>query len=218
MANIFDGLKILTLIDEHSIDVGRLIVTVAIPAISGLAGVAIGSWLTSLREQKQRKLAFLEKQLSMFYSPMLGLRNEVKVLGSIRARVQAEANTVWEALCSSVGDHNFEAGQRLPKERGPEFERIVKYDNAKLHGELMPAYKKMAEIFRENYWLAEPETRSYYVELIEFVEIWNRWLDQSLPVEVLKRLDHGESNLAAFYEQVEQTHDGIRQKLKSGLA
>lgn len=206
------------MLGEPIIDSVRLIVSVGIPALSGLVGVAIGAWLTSLREQKQRKLAFLEKQLSEFYSPMLGLRNEVKANGEFRARVQVEANAAWLTLCSNIEKHDFEGSQRLTRERGPEFARIIDYDNSKLYEELLPAYRKMVELFRENYWLAEPETRSYYGGLVEFVEIWNRWIDKSLPVEVLKRLDHGEAKLDLFYEHVEKFHDSIRQKLKKGAA
>lgn len=202
--------------DQQIFDAVRLIVTVAVPALAGLVGVAIGALLTYLREKKQRKLAFLEKQLSAFYSPMLGLRNEVKAHGDFRLRLQNEANAVWVLLCSEIDKHDFEASQRLSSVRGPEFAKIIEYDNTKLHDALLPSYQKMVALFRENYWLAEPETRSFYGDLIEFVEIWNRWIDKALPVEVLKRLDHGEDNLAAFYEHVEQFHDAIRLKLKNG--
>lgn len=202
--------------DQHIFETVRIVVTVAIPALSGLVGVAIGAWLTSLSEQKGRRFAFLERQLSEFYSPMLGLRNEVKANGEFRAQVQAVANAAWVDLCSDIEKHDFEGSQRLTRERGPEFARIIEYDNSKLYEELLPAYRKMVELFRENYWLAEPETRSYYGGLVEFVEIWNRWIDKSLPIEVLKRLDHGEAKLALFYEHLEQLHDAIRQKLKNG--
>ena len=74
----------------------------------------------------------------------------------------------------------------------------------------------MVELFREYYWLAEPETRAFYGDLLEHVEVWNRWIDKALPVEVLKRLEHGEDRLTPFYEHIEHTHNAIRQKLKDG--
>ncbi len=202
--------------EQQSFDVVRWIASIAIPAISGLVGVAIGAWLTSRREQKQRKLAFLEKQLSTFYSPMLGLRNEIKAHGAFRLRVQNEADAAWRQLCAETENLDIEARQRISNQRGPEFTRIIEYDNTKLHEELLPAYRKMVELFRECYWLAEPETRAHYANLLAFVEIWNRWIDKTLPPEVLQRLEHGEDNLAPFYEHIEQVHSAIRQKLKDG--
>lgn len=202
--------------EPQTLDAIRWVASVIIPATAGLAGVAIGAWLTSRREQKQRKLAFLEKQLSMFYSPMLGLRNEIKAHGAFRVRVQNEADAAWRQLCAETEKLDVEARRRLLSERGPEFTRIIEYDNTKLHEELLPAYRKMVELFREYYWLAEPETRAYYDSLLEFVEVWNRWIAKALPSEVLERLGHGEDNLAAFYEHIEQMHSAIRQKLKDG--
>lgn len=202
--------------EQQSFELVRWVTSIAVPAISGLAGVIIGALLTSGRERKQRKLAFLEKQMSTFYSPMLGLRNEIKTHSAFRARVQNEANAAWVQLCEESESLSVEARQRITTERRPEFMRIIEYDNNKLHEDLLPAYRKMVELFRECYWLAEPETRAFYGDLLEFVEVWNRWIDKALPVEVLKRLEHGEDKLVPFYEHVEQSHNAIRQKLKDG--
>jgi len=76
--------------------------------------------------------------------------------------------------------------------------------------------KSCCQLFRECYWLAEPETRTHYADLLEFIEVWNRWIDKALPPEVLERLNHGEDNLTSFYEHIEQMHTAIRQKLKDG--
>jgi hypothetical protein len=38
-------------LQQQAFDVVRWIASIAIPAVSGLAGVAIGAWLTSRREQ-----------------------------------------------------------------------------------------------------------------------------------------------------------------------
>jgi len=62
----------------QSFEIVRWATSVAIPAVSGLAGVVIGAWLTSRREVKQRKLAFLEKQVSTFYSPNEECRTRIQ--------------------------------------------------------------------------------------------------------------------------------------------
>ncbi|HEX7079721.1 MAG TPA: hypothetical protein VF329_01745 [Gammaproteobacteria bacterium] len=171
------------------------IVTVIVPVLSALSGVAIGAWLASRRERNQHKLAFLEKQLSRFYSPMLGLRNEIKTHSELRLRIQNEANQAWRALCAENEQLDIEKRQQMTKERSPEFTRIIEYDNTKLHEDLLPAYRRMVDLFRDQYWLAEVETRSFYAPLLEFVEIWNRWIDEALPREVLQRLQHSEEHL-----------------------
>ena len=147
---------------------------------------------------------------------MLGLRNEVKTHTAFRMRVQNEADAAWRQICADTEHLDVQARQRITTECGPEFKRIIEYDNDKLNEALLPAYRKMLELFRESYWLAEQETRAYYDGLVEFVEVWNRWTDKALPAEVLKRLEHSEDNLAPFYEHIERTHDAICQKLKNG--
>lgn len=201
---------------QQSTGIARWVASIAIPAAAGLIGVLIGAWLTSRREQKQRKLAFLEKQLSFFYSPMLGLRNEIRARGAFRVQVQTEADDAWKQLCGETEGLSIDARQRFSSERWPEFSRIIEYDNTKLHEELLPAYRKMVALFRDGYWLAEPETRIYYAGLLQFVEIWDRWVDKALPREVLKRLGHNEDSLTPFYAHIERMRDAIRQKLKDG--
>jgi len=71
----------------------------------------------------------------------------------------------------------------------------------------------MAAIFRDNYYLAEKRTRKFFRPLIEFVDIWDRWLDKSIPHEVVEELGHGEKPLHPFYEDLEKTHDELRNKL-----
>ena len=203
--------------DQQSIEAVRWAVALIVPAAAGLVGVVVGAWLTSRRERRQRQLVYLEKQLSSFYSPMLGLRNEVRTHGALRFRIMNEASAAWTQVCAESEHLDVLERQRITKERGPEFTRIIEYDNNKLHEDLLPAYRKIMGLFRENYWLAEPETRSFYAEVVEFVEIWNRGVEKSLPVEVLKRLQHTEEKLAPFYEHIEKQHDAIRGKLKAGM-
>jgi hypothetical protein len=56
--------------------------TAAITAVAGLIGVAVGvflsGWLAARRDRSQRRLAFVEQQVSEFYSPMMGLRAEIQ--------------------------------------------------------------------------------------------------------------------------------------------
>ena len=71
---------------------------------------------------------------------------------------------------------------------------------------------------RENLWLADPDTREHYQHLLEFVELWDRWLAKSIPAEVIERLEHSEENLKPFYEHLKGRHDLLRTKIEQGKA
>ncbi len=78
----------------------------------------------------------------------------------------------------------------------------------------MPLYRKMLSVFTENYWLAEPETRKWYSEFCKFVELWERWLAEKIPGDVIKQLDYDdEKKLQLFYEDLEKQTDQLRNKL-----
>lgn len=198
-----------------SFELTRWVASLAVPAMAGLFGVLVGSLLTARREQKQRQLSFLEQQLQQFYSDILGIRAEILMRSEIRAKVQNAASSVWPKLCEEARDRGgSEAVDRVREKRWPEFQRLIEYDNKQLVEELLPLYRRMVERFRTHYWLAEPDTRYFYSELVEFVELWNRWIEKSIPVEVITVLDHGEERLSAFYTHLEQKHNALREKVR----
>lgn len=106
--------------------------------------------------------------------------------------------------------------QEMAEERRDEFAKIIDYDNRKLREDLLPAYRQMIEVFRKNIWLADPDTRTYFGGLLEFVDIWDRWLERSLPPEVLEQLKHSEATLHPFYEHLQLRHDELRSLLAQG--
>ena len=204
---------------EQSMDVIKWGISIGAPIVSALAGVVIGSWLSSKQLKQTRKHSFIEKQLGQFYSPMLGFRSEIEMRSELRLKIQNAADASWKELCEEMRSKGRpEALQQLSKKRFPEFKNIIDYDNRALAEQLIPAYKQMLTIFRENMWLAEPETVEYFNELLEFIDIWDRWLDRSMPVEVWKKLNHTEEKLKPLYENLEETHKRLREKLESGEA
>jgi|CXWL01.1.fsa_nt_gi hypothetical protein len=191
----------------------RWSISIVVPALFGFIGVIVGAWLSGRRERTQRRLSYMEKQLKDFYSPMLGLRNEIEMHSSLRVRIYETANTVWQELCRQNQERGVEVLTKFTDSRGEEFKRIIDYDNGKFQEELLPAYRQMAKLFREGFWLAEPETRSHYANLIEFVEVWERWFAKSIPGEVVAKLGHSEDRLQSFYKHLRSKHDELRIKL-----
>ena len=198
------------------LELARWGLAIAVPALSGLTGVVLGAYLTGRRDNAQRKLGFIEKQLNEFYSPLLGLRKEILTRSDLRMRVHDAAQTTWNELCSKARDAGGQELADLSRERYPEFEKLIEYDNRQLTEELIPSYKKMAIMFREKLWLAEPETTAYYQRLIDFVELWERWLDKSISPEILEKVNIEEESLFPLYEELQRTHDILRLKIKAG--
>ena len=200
------------------LELGRWTFSIVIPALSGLVGVTIGAWLTSRRERTHRRHDFISQQLSNFYSPLLGLRTEIRMRSEFRVRVHETANAAWVELCEAARRVNTETLERLSRERFPEFDKILEFDNARFINELLPAYRRMVTVFRDNLWLAESETRDHFPNLLEFVEIWDRSVADSLPREVLTRLGHNEKALQPLYNNLQETHDALRSQLAAGDA
>ncbi len=138
---------------------------------AGLAGVAVGAYVTARRDKKQRRHEFIARQLKDFYSPLLATRKELRALGELRERIRDAENAEWQKLCERYRN-NPEALQQLSDKRGDDFGKHIEYDNKKLVEDSLPAYRRMIAIFRENMWLAEPSTVACFPALLEFVDIW----------------------------------------------
>jgi hypothetical protein len=75
---------------------------------------------------------------------------------------------------------------------------------------LMPRYRSMIDAFRDKIWLAEPETCEYFGQLVEFVDVWDKFLDDKLPRSVVPAINRTEVNLKPFYKHLEEVHNRLR--------
>lgn len=209
----------MTNVNPESFSWIRWAVSIGVPILSGFVGVIIGAWLTGRQQQEQRKLSFIEKQINNFYSPLLGIRNEIRMLSELHQKISSSANANWSKLIEKARKlGGAEATKKITEERKEKFDRLIQYDNRQLTERQLPSYHRMITIFRDNYYLAEPRTRDYLQYLLEFVDIWDRWLDKSIPKEVLKDLEHSEKTLNPFYDDLKETHNELRAKLSKGKA
>lgn len=187
--------------------------------VGGLGAAVLSALLAGKREQVQRRHAFIERQLREFYSPLLGLRAEIRMKSELRVKIDRVAHEEWQGLLDQVKAGGPEAYERLRRERGDEFiDRMIEYDNKQLVENLLPAYRAMAKMFRENMVLADEDTRTHFGALIEYVELWDRWLAKAVPAEVMKRVDKGEAALHPFYDHLQRRHDELRERLAQGKA
>lgn len=172
---------------------------ILIPLLSGL----FGSWLVyyfGVRQLLiQHRSAFRERQLAEFYAPLAGIRKQIRAKSELRVKISAAANEAWQDICVSYGDRPM----LNDEERFAPFEKLIDYNNEQLKTELVPKYREMLTLFTDRYHLAEPDTRAFYQEFLEFVEIWNRWLAGSLPATVVEKLGHEEEKVKPLYEHLE---------------
>lgn len=171
--------------------------------LAGVMGLKFG--LKQIKEEK--KLDFVEKQLREFYSPLNGFLKEIRAKGQTRFKIETLSNVAWREKCERSGQ-DFNSDEEFKT-----FDKIIDYDNNQLRERIMPLYREMLSVFRDKYWLAEPDTSKYFNDFSEFVEIWERSLQRALPREVIIKLDHSEEKLKPFYDELELRLQVLRNQL-----
>jgi hypothetical protein len=175
----------------------------------------VGAFLTAWREKTNRRHEFLAKQLTDFYSPLLAIRKELEATGNIRLKISHAADGAWRKLCDDYGG-DPDALRKITEERHDAFAKIIDYNNEYLKKVDIPSHHRMIDVFRKNIWLAEPSTVGYFPSLIEFVNIWDRFLAGTLPMEVIQELKHSEESLSPLYVELQEKHDALRYTLAKG--
>ena len=179
------------------------------PLLSALVGALVVFFFGVKRLGVERRSSFRERQLAEFYAPLAGIRKQILAKSEIRLKISKAAHSAWQKICASYGNRPMEDHE----ERFAPFKRIIEYDNTELREELIPKYQEMLTIFTERYHLAEADTREFYEEFLEFVEVWNRWLSDSLPGEVVRELNHSEASVKPFYDHLEQNMQRLQDEL-----
>jgi hypothetical protein len=162
--------------------------------ILGLGGVLAGLWWARRNELKKQRLEYAKQQLSEFYSPILSLRQHILSLSSLRKRLGEVADAVY--LSDNRGLHTRE-------ETAQALNGMTEFDNQQFRDVLLPMYKEMQKIFREKYWLATTEVQEHFYKLIEYIELWQRNLDKTIPGPVIAAMEVAEKKLHPLYQALE---------------
>jgi hypothetical protein len=171
-------------------------------SLSALVGAAV-VYVFGIRQLSiARRNAFIEKQLSEFYSPLAGYRKRIRTKSELRLKISNAANEAWQELLPDTHEQ-FEP-----------YKKIIEYDNNQFREELMPLYEKMLDLFTEKYWLADADTRTHYEVFLEFVEIWKRHLAEAIPGEVITKLGHSEQKCHPFYDHLEKKISSLQAEVK----
>jgi len=180
----------------------KFLAGVLAPLLAGYIGVRYG--LKQIKVQK--RIDLIENQLNNFYSPLLGLSKEIRAKSELRLKIKQLGDKAWAEKCEQ-----FRMGPNQP-DITP-YTNEIEYNNEQLRIDFLPKYNKMLDIFRNNYWLSELETRDFYPQLVEFVEIWNRNFNKGLPPDVAKKINHSEEKLKIFYDELELRTNKLRKEL-----
>lgn len=183
----------------------------AIAAGSGLLGVAIGGFAAARNQKKERRAARIRQQLEGFYSPLLGMQKEIRSKSELRTKLHDAGGKAWGKKMAELQNPVSKAA--VMESDWPRFAKLIEYSDEQLRKDLVPLYRAMLVHFRENMWLSEPSTLKFFPDLLEFVEIWNRFLSNALPAEVLEFAKHEESTLTPFYEDLQQQFDRLTRQL-----
>jgi hypothetical protein len=181
---------------------------IALPYLSTLLAVYLGYWFSTKQMKKQKRLEFIERQLREFYSPMIGCLKKIKAKSELRFEISKASDPAWRKICDEHPklfiDHEkyFEP-----------FKKSIMYDNKQLREELIPLYDEMVSIFTKNLWLVNSTTRKWYSELSVFVDLWHRWLEKSIPAEVIQKMNHTEKRLKPFYQDIENQLEKLQKEL-----
>jgi len=178
------------------------ILTVSASAVSGVIGGLIGGLFTARNQKRERQLRFFREQLGGLYGPLLAMRLQTLSQAELKLKISGAAAAEWARQIAEASPDGVERIREIRGERFPLFQKIIEYNNRQFAQEIMPVYRKMVEHLLGNIHLAEGSTLGCLEELVAFVEIWDRWLAESLPTEVVESLGHSEEKLYPFYDDV----------------
>jgi hypothetical protein len=156
----------------------------------------------------------MRDQLAEFYAPMLGIRERLRAKGEIRLKVRNAAGRVWPRLMEEAREGGTEQLRETREQLSPQFRNIIRDDNRQWEEELLPLYRQMVDVFTGKMHFAELSTRQHFGALIEFVEMWERWLRDVLPREVIECVGPNEENLTAFYTDLRTNFERLQTALK----
>ena len=72
----------------------------------------------------------------------------------------------------------------------------------------------MLTIFQDKYWLADTSTRQHYQALLQYVELWKRFLEKTIPDDVITTFDVREHRLEPLYQNLEEQFDRLQRVLQ----
>ena len=155
----------------------------------------------------EKKLEFITKQITEFYSPILGYIYRIEASNLLQEELSELAGEAWKEIVA-----NNDKNENLDEEFKP-FKKLIEYDNKITNEEVLSLFYKMHDIFTQNYWLAENSTKQHYLKLSRFVDVWKRFQNDSIPRQVLWKMEKDEDLLIPFKTDIKNKLDYLKKFL-----
>lgn len=181
---------------------------IALPSLFTLLAGYFGYRYGIRQMRNQKRLEFVERQITQFYSPMIGCLKKIRAKSELRFEIEKASNSAWRKICDEHPTPFIDNEKYYEP-----FKKSIMYDNKQFREELIPLYDEMVSIFERNFWLANSTTRQWYYELIRFVDIWHRWIEETIPPKVVQEMDHTEKKLKPFYQDLENQLEKLQKEL-----
>lgn len=160
--------------------------------------------LGNKKSRYEKKLEFISKQITDFYSPMLGYIWRIEASNLLQEELSKLAGEAWKEIVANAPDK-----EDIDKEFEP-FQKLIEYDNKITNEEVLPLFYKMHDIFTQNYWLAEDSTKPHYLKLSRYVDVWKRYQNNSIPRPVLWKMEKNENLLVPFKMEIKNKLDYLK--------
>lgn len=184
-------------------------------AIAGLIGVALGGAIALFNQRRQRADEHNQRQLSEFYAPLHGIRLRILAKSELRVKSSGAHGAAWvELLAGPRATGDPELLKKTVDEKWPAFEKAHEYSEREFVEDIVPLYRKMVDLFTDKMWLAEPSTRQHFGTLVEFVEIWNRYLGGGIAKEAIPLLDQREDKVKPLYADIADHVESLSRRLQ----
>lgn len=163
--------------------------------------------LGNKKSHYERKLEFITKQITEFYSPMLGYIYRIEASNLLQKELSQLSGEAWKEITVNNNENI-----NLDEEFKP-FQKLIEYDNKTTNEEVLPLFYKMHDIFTQNYWLAEDSTKQHYLKLSRYVDVWKRFQKNSVPRQVLWKMEKDENLLISFKTDIKSNLDYLKKVL-----
>jgi hypothetical protein len=184
---------------------------------AGLIGVGLGGGLALLNRRRQRVEDRIQQQLDEFYAPFLGIRMHIQAKSEFRVMLSGKFGEAWPSLFTDArAQGNPSLLKEIEEKHWPAFEKAQDYSNHVLEHEIVPLYNKLVKLFTDKMQFTEASTRTHFGELVEYVEIWNRFFADALPNEALPFFDHREEKIKPLYADVANQVENLTRQLSLG--
>jgi hypothetical protein len=110
-----------------------------ITAVAGLGGICAGALLTARNQKVERRNARIREQLQDFYSPLLGMKFDIRAKSDIRQKLHGIANREWEKVLSGISDPLGK--KKIEEANWPRYQKLLDHSEAQLRNELVPFRK-----------------------------------------------------------------------------